>query len=328
MHLQDIGFSFTPSAGLGILRRLEEGLGQLADLGYRLIEINPEPFAVLINGEIRQPQLQNLAAVLQNAGLRYSVHAPNRLNLAYDSRHDLCKAILRGQLEICRAIGATRLVYHSGLQALDEVRYGVRPTLLSVEELRAGADQEVAAFKELAPLAADAGVIIGMENGDSHQWEHRLMAQFDLPRAALLTHHARLRIAPIVRQLEAINHPNVRMTLDVAHLHIAAHDMRLDYLAEVEIAAPWVGHLHVNDNFGNLDRGFDGEPERWAYGEADIHLPPGWGSIPYAEVFKRLPNYRGDLILEIKAGFADFLGESLHTMQRLVQSTKPQGTTP
>jgi sugar phosphate isomerase/epimerase len=67
-----------------------------------------------------------------------------------------------------------------------------------------------------------------------------------------------------------------------------------------------------------VDRGFDGEPERWAYGEADIHLPPGWGSIPYAEVFKRLPHYSGDLILEIKVGFADFLSESLHTMQRLV----------
>lgn len=320
MHIQDIGFSFTPPAGLGILRRLEEGLEQLAALGYRLIEINPEPFAVLINGEIRQAQLQNLAAVLRNAGLRYTVHGPNRLNLAYDSRHDLCKQILRGQLEICRAIGATRLVYHSGLQALDEVRYGVRPQLLSAEELTAGAAQEIAAFKEIAPLAADAGVIIGMENGDSHQWEHQLIARFDQPRAALLEHHARLRIEPIVRQLEAIDHPNVRMTLDVAHLHIAAHDMGLDYLAEVEAAAPWVAHLHVNDNFGKLDRGFDNEPDRWAFGEADIHLPPGWGSIPYAEVFARLPDYHGDLILEIKSGFADFLGESLHTMQTLTQS--------
>ncbi len=41
MHIQDIGFSYTPPSGPGMLRRLEEGLGQLAALGYRLIEINP-----------------------------------------------------------------------------------------------------------------------------------------------------------------------------------------------------------------------------------------------------------------------------------------------
>ena len=72
------------------------------------------------------------------------------------------------------------------------------------------------------------------------------------------------------------------MTLDIAHLHIAAHDLGFDYLAAVAAAAPWVKHLHANDNFGRLDQGFDNEVDRWAYGEADIHLPPGWGSIPRA----------------------------------------------
>lgn len=147
---------------------------------------------------------------------------------------------MRCQLEVCRAVGAGILVYHSGLQALDQVQYGVRPTLLSDEELLAGAAQEVAALRELAPVAANAGVIIGMENGDSHQWEHTLLAQFDRPRADLSQHHARLHIPPIVRQLEAIDHPNVAMTLDIAHLHIAAHDMGFDYLAAIEQAAPWV----------------------------------------------------------------------------------------
>ncbi|MCB0084264.1 MAG: hypothetical protein KDE47_25165, partial [Caldilineaceae bacterium] len=70
----------------------------------------------------------------------------------------------------CRAVGAGVLVYHSGLQALDLVRYGVCHTLLRDAELAAGAQQEVAALRELGPVAADAGVIIGMENGDSHQW--------------------------------------------------------------------------------------------------------------------------------------------------------------
>jgi sugar phosphate isomerase/epimerase len=316
MQIDNIGFSFSVAAGHGSLGKFEEGLGHIQALGYTLVEISPQPFAIIMNGELRRRQLENFVAVLRNFNLRYSIHGYNRLNLAYDPRHELCQAIMRCQIEICRAVGAQRLVYHSGLQALDDLQKGGRHRPFSEDELRQGAQQEVEAFKALAPLAADGGLIIGMENGDSHLWEHALMARFGLPREALLQHHARLQIAPIIRQLEAIDHPVVGMTLDIAHLHIAAHDMGFDYLVAVEEAAPWVVHLHVNDNFGKLDSGFDNEPERWPYGEADIHLPPGWGSIPYHDVFRRLEGYQGDLVLEIKSGFADYLDESLATIQR------------
>lgn len=318
IQLNNIGIAFSISAGARRWQRLEEGLSWIVDQGYQLVEMNPHSLAMIVNGAVRQDVLANFVAVLRNFDLRYTIHGLNRLNLAYDPRHTLCKQIMRCQIEVCRAVGAGVLVYHSGLQALDQVQSGVRRTLLSDYELLVGAEQEVAALCELAPIAADAGVIIGMENGDSHQWEHTLLAQFGRPRADLSKHHARLHIPPIVRQLEAINHPNVAMTLDIAHLHIAAHDMGFDYLTAIEQAAPWVKHLHANDNFGRLDQGFDNEVDRWAYGEADMHLPPGWGSIPYTEVFARLPDYQGDLILEIKAGFADFFGESLSTMRGLV----------
>lgn len=318
MQIVHIGIAFGISAGPRRWARLEEGLGWLADRGYKLVEMNPHSLAVIVHGEVRADVLADYVAVLRNFDLQYTIHGLNRLNLAYDPRHERCKQIMRAQIAVCQAVGAEVLVYHSGLQALDLVHYGVRRTLLSEYELLVGAEQEVTALRELGPIAADAGVVIGMENGDSHQWEHNLIAQCGRPRSALSTHHARLHIPPIVRQLEAINHPNVGMTLDIAHLHIAAHDMGFDYLAAVKEAAPWVRHLHANDNFGRLDQGFDNEVDRWAYGEADIHLPPGWGSIPYREVFKRLPEYQGNLILEIKAGFADYFGESLETMRGLI----------
>jgi sugar phosphate isomerase/epimerase len=271
-----------------------------------------------MNGRLRRRQLNNYVSVLRNFDLRYSVHGHGRLNLAYDSNHELSRQVMACQIEISRAIGASHLVIHSGLQALDEVRYGLRDSLLTDAELAEGARREVEALRELARVAADAGVIICMENGDPHQWEYNVIAQFDRPRSELLKHHARLRIAPIVRQLEAIDHPNVAMTLDVGHLHIAAHALGFDYLEAVGEAAPWVKHLHISDNFGRLDRGVDAEQERWAFGEADIHLLPGWGSIPYREVFERLPDYEGDLILEIKPGFRDYLGEGLGTMKQIL----------
>ena len=318
MKINHIGISQGSFDRSSSLASLETSLARFQELGYTCVEVNAVPFPIIINGELRPKQLAEFAAVLKNFDLHYTVHGLSRLNLAFDPRPDLCQQIMLAQFEICRAIGANRLVYHSGLQALDVTRYGVRHTLLSDEELKAGAKREVTAFKALAPAAADAGVIVGMENGDSHLWEHSLMAKFGLPRQALAKHHARLYIPPIVRQLEAINHPNIAMTLDIAHLHIAAHDMDFDYLEAVSQAAPWVKHLHINDNFGRLDHGFDSEPDRWAFGEADIHMPPSWGSIPYQDVFKRLPNYEGDIILEIKPGFQHYLGEALQTTKDMI----------
>ena len=318
INVRNIGLSWVSQGSIGRLGQLEQDLAYFYQLGFRLVEINTTPFSLIVNGELRRPQLENFLTVLRNFDMRYTVHGLLRLNLAYDPRHELCRQIMRRQIEICRAIDASRMVYHSGLQALDTVRYGVRRTLLTDDELAEGARREVATFKDLGPVAADAGVIICMENGDSHQWEHNLMAQFDHSRSELSKHHARLHIGPMVRQLEAIDHPNIAMTLDIAHLHIAAHDLGFDYLDAVSEAAPWVKHLHANDNFGRLDQGFDIAYDRWAFGEADLHLPPGWGTIPYRQVLSRLPDYQGDLILEIDASFWDYFGEGLKTMQAIL----------
>lgn len=324
MHIHDIGIALNSPGHSGQLRQLERDLAYVQELGFPLVEIDPSPYGLVVNGELRQAQMADFLAVLRGFDLRYSIHGPGRLNLAYDPRHELCRRIMLCQIEISRAAGAAHLVYHSGLQALDAVRYGVRRSLLTDEELAAGARREVEALRDLAPLAADAGVIIGMENGDSHQWEYNVIAQFGLPRSEILTHHARLSIAPIARQLEAIDHPNVAMTLDIGHLYIAAHDLGFDYLEAVSEAAPWVRHVHVSDNFGLLDQGFDVEHDRWAFGEADIHLPPGWGSIPYHDVFVRLTSYEGNVILEIKPGFRDYLGEGLETVRAVLDELEAE----
>jgi sugar phosphate isomerase/epimerase len=322
MQIGAIGLAVGVSAGKGRFQRLEESLAHVRGLGYELVVLSFSSLGLVFDGKVRPEGLADLAAVTGNFDLRYTVHGLNRLNLAYDARHELCRRIMAAQIEVAAAVGASCLVYHSGLQALDAVRYGVRRTLLSDQELVEGAQREVEALRLLAPQAREAGVLIGMENGDSHLWEHNVLAQLGAGssnvRADLAKHHARLMIPPIVRQLEAINDPAVGMTLDIAHLHIAAHDLGFDYLEAVQEAAPWVRHLHANDNYGRLDWGFDSESDRWPYGEADMHLPPGWGSIPYEEVFARLNGYQGDLILEIKSAFVDYLGESLATMRRLV----------
>jgi sugar phosphate isomerase/epimerase len=184
--------------------------------------------------------------------------------------------------------------------------------------MKRGAEREVETLRKIAPIAAGQGVTICMENGDPHLWEYQLMKANGLPGTDLPIYHPRLRVPPIVDQVRAVNHPNVAMTLDMAHLHIAAHSVGFDYLEAVEQAASVTRHLHLNDNFGKLDSGFDDGGERAPYGEADLHLPPGWGCIPYAEAFERLANYNGHLILEIKARYAEYFAAARETMERML----------
>ena len=318
IQVNDIGIATDGPANSGLLRQLETELAYYHEVGYRLVEINPLSFGLIVHGELRQTQLANYLAVLKNFNFRYSVHGLDRLNLAYDPRHELCRQIMMCQIEICRAVGASRLVYHSGLQSLETVYYGLRQSLLTAEEPTAGAKQEATALKALAVVAADAGVVICMENSPPHWAEYKLLAQFGCPPSELANHHPSLRVEPIIRQLEAIDHPNVAMTLDVAHLYIAAHSLEFDYLEDIRQAAPWVKHLHANDNFGQIDQGVEENGDRLAFGEADLHLPPGWGSIPYREVFSHLSAYQGDLILEIKPSFRDYFAEALTNTQDIL----------
>ncbi len=161
-------------------------------------------------------------------------------------------------------------------------------------------------------------MVIGMENGDPHLWEYVVLKEQGKAREDLAKYHARMRTSAILRQVEAVNHANVRITLDLGHLYLATQALGEDYLEAIRTAAPWVCHLHINDNFGKLDSGVDYEGYRLPYGEADLHLPPGWGALPFAEAFERLNDYEGDIVLEIKARYREHLDEALANTRRIL----------
>ncbi len=317
MKITGIGKDISDGYVDGRRERLETFLAYVQELGYAIGELGISGLNVIVNGKLMPKQVETIRTILSGHNLRYTVHAPNRTNLAFGYDLDKEKSILRSCMEFCHAIGAHALVYHSGLQALDAAHTDM-VSLPDDDALARGSEREVAALRELAPMAADMGVTIGMENGDPHLWEYAVLKANNKLPEDLPKYHGRLRIGPIVAQLEAIAHPNVGITLDLAHLHLATHALGVDYLDEVALAAPWVRHIHVNDNFGKMDVGFDNEKDRLPYGEADLHLPPGWAAIPLSEAFNRLKDYEGDLILEIKDRYWDHFGEALDNTQQLL----------
>ena len=317
MKVHGLGVDIPDTQVDGRRQVLTETLAEAQSAGYTLAELSLPSLNVIINGELIPQRVDAIRETLAPFELRYSVHAPGRTNLAFGPDLGMEYRVLEACVRFCGEIGAKVLVYHSGLQALDAARTGMAP-LPSDDELARGAEREAAALRKLAPMAADSGVVIGMENGDPHLWEYRVLKEQGKARDDLAKYHARMRTSALVAQAEAVNHANVRTTLDLGHLYLATQALGEDYLEAIRTAAPWVCHLHINDNFGKLDSGVDYEGYRLPYGEADLHLPPGWGALPFAEAFERLNDYEGDIVLEIKARYREHLGEALASTRRIL----------
>ena len=317
MRVHGLGIDIPDAQVDGRRQALIDQLRQAQSFGFPLAELSIPSLNVVMNGELITPRVEVVGRAVAPFDLRYSVHAPGRTNLAFGHDLELEYRVMEACLRFCSAVSARVLVYHSGLQALDAARTGTA-ALPDADELARGAEREVAALQRLAPIAADLGVTIGMENGDPHLWEYAVLMKGGKAPGDLATYHSRLRMAALVAQAEAVNHPNVRITLDLAHLHLAAHALGEDFLAAISVAAPWVCHLHINDNFGKLDVGHDGEGYRLVYGEADLHLPPGWGTVPFAAAFDRLKDYEGDIVLEIKARYREHLDEAIANTGRIL----------
>ena len=317
MKIHALGIDIPDKQIDGRRQVLIDTLAHAQTAGFSGAELPIPGLNVIMNGELIRERVEAVQQAIAPFDFRYSVHAPGRTNLAFGVDHDMECRVLEACVRFTNAIGGRVLVYHSGLQALDAARTGTA-SLPSEDELARGAEREVAALQKLAPIAEDLGVVIGMENGDPHLWEYALMIREGKSPDDLSRYHARMRTSALVAQAQAVNHASVGITLDLGHLHLAARALGEEYLEAISTAAPWVCHLHINDNFGKLDAGHDAEGDRLTYGEADLHLPPGWGAIPFAAAFDRLNEYEGDIVLEIKARYRDHLGEALENTGRIL----------
>jgi sugar phosphate isomerase/epimerase len=76
-------------------------------------------------------------------------------------------------------------------------------------------------------------------------------------------------------------------TIDFSHAYIKLDfdGLRETFVDEIKALAPYAKHLHIHDSFGRQDDIWmftDGE--RLAYGHGDLHLPVGWGDIPWQDL--------------------------------------------
>jgi sugar phosphate isomerase/epimerase len=293
-----LGFDARGGAALASLRLQ---LAEVAEVGFTHAEISAKSLAVIINGQLQPARLAALQTAVADAPVTLTVLgsavSTARIGNLVDVTTPAQPAAVAADLALAAALGARILVYYAG-QLRDF--YG------DDQALAAGMAAEREHLRRLGGEAGRHGIRIMVENIDP-------VGIYILRRAY------GLRLDLIAEQVQAVNHPQVAMCLDVGHAFLAARYVGWDYLATIRQVAPLVGHIHLNDNFGRakLDSAWDVD-EYLSVGDGDLHLPPGWGAIPLDEVFAiRFPQHPA-VILELRPHFRENAAEALAATQRLL----------
>jgi len=311
----------------GSLAKLESKLELFASLGFESVELQLAGINVVRGGEVSKEELNRLLKITRRFPFQYTCHAPNALNIAGGRNVELHLKAFDAYLYVCSCLEAEVFVYHSGQNSLNYplLEYGGLP---SKADLHQRWEIEIERLKRKALLAENLGVVITIENMDPQLSEILFLAEFGVPESELAVYNRALRLDLLAQQVKEINSPNVGLCLDVGHAFLAApYWPDDDYLAAIESCAFQVKHVHFHDNFGHLADVAETECERLALGEADNHLPPGWGRIPLAEVVSILgrSGYNGWLTLEICPRYEMYLEEALKAVRDLIAHSHKLG---
>ena len=317
MYVKGIGLNVDTSWIDGDLTRLDDMLAQINAMGYDAAELTPHSVDAILHGQLDHRQVARVRDLTSSYPLQYIVHAPNGLNVAHHEDLDLQMQVFEACLDFCAAVEADVLVYHSGQIGLERAAWGLAP-LPTPEELAGYWVTETANLSTLAGYAARQGVTIAIENRDPHLWEIATLARAGYPPTELTTFHGGMRLDLLCAQVQEIGASNVGLTLDIGHAFLAAPFWPTDFNRALVEAAPYVRHLHWHDNFGRLDGLSAAQRDRLPNGEGDLHLPPGWGSVPLEAVRACLAGYAGWLTMEIRPRYRAHYHEALMTTRALL----------
>jgi sugar phosphate isomerase/epimerase len=292
--VRGIGFSTAVSEEPDF-EQLRRNLDEAAALGVGFAELPVFAMDLIAAGRILPTQLRRLKQAVAGRGVGFTLHGPIAVNFMQGpeiiARH---LAVAKANVELAAEIGAVHLVLHTGhMPAQSEAAI----------EAAYAAQRE--AFAALGEIAAQHSIIIAAEN---------IFARDTKVHTALPSR--------LAREIEAIGHPNVRGCLDFSHAAITCAAQGADYLAEAGALARVARHLHLHDSFGDpFQLPHITRSERLAYGLGDLHLPLGWGNLPWAEMMASFV-FEPDVIfnLELPVPFWSALAESVGAMQDMAQA--------
>jgi sugar phosphate isomerase/epimerase len=265
------GFGFATIGARPDLGDLDRALGRIEDAGASHAELELFAADLIAGGRVLPEPRRRLEQLCGRRRLRYTAHGTLSLNFMDEANLDHHMAVCRANLELAAAAAATVLVLHPGV-------IPARPAH-ELDRLHA---VERAALREMGDVAGALGVRIAVET---------LFVETEREYTA-----DPVRLAAEIR---AVGHPHVVGTLDVSHSYLMTSFRGTSFTEAVTAFARVTGHFHLHDSFGRPPGslgGFYTDSERLAFGVGDLHLPFGWGDIPFETLLPGLKVIPGSVL--------------------------------
>ncbi len=235
-------------------------LDMIDELGVESVELPTYDMDIVVGGKIRKEQLARFKKACKGRDVKFTVHGPLAINFM-DEAYRLPRhmEVLKASLEVAAEVSAGNYVIHSGLVSTQQGA-----------GIEAAHDRQREWLSRGGDLAREHGITLCVET--------------------LYADDGRMQTASpsrLAAELSAINHPSVMATIDFSHAYIKLDfdGRRHDFINEMVALAPHAKHLHLHDSFGRQDDiWMFTEGERLAYGHGDLHLPVGWGDIPWNDI--------------------------------------------
>jgi sugar phosphate isomerase/epimerase len=276
--------------------QLRRNLTEAEKLGVDFVELPIFAMDLVAGGRVLPSQLRRLKEALAGRGFGFTVHGPIAVNFMQEDAAGRHLAVAKAYVEIAGEIGAAHLILHTG-HTLEQNETALEAAYACQRE----------AFAELGESAAANSVILAVEN---------IFVSEDGRHTALPSR--------LAKEIETIGHPNVRACLDFSHAAILCKARGASFIEEAKALARVARHLHIHDSFGDPTQlRTHTRSERVAYGLGDLHLPIGWGVLPWHEMmasFEFEPNVIFNLELPVQYWFA--LSDSVRSVKEMAETYK------
>jgi len=255
---------FTGQCPNGDISALSKQIELCKDAGVDSLEVSIYETDVICGKKINLPELQILKNTLLNQDMNYTVHGELSVNFLDQENFDDHKEILKRDIEVSGEIKASHLVTHFG-QTTNEV-------FENKEIYESHLKRQKECYAEMGEYAKKHNVTLAIEN----------LFPFKLDYHAPLPNE-------IAKQINGINHQNVKCCLDISHAYINCTYRNAHFINEVKTMGPLSEHIHMHDSFGKISKIWTYiAAEDTSYGQGDLHLPLGWGDIPFDKIFSEV----------------------------------------
>jgi sugar phosphate isomerase/epimerase len=274
---------------------LAEDLEVLKSAGPDFVEVWPQNLGVILGGSLDANRLRTVGELLLEAELAYTVHAPLEVNLMDLSTHGLQRDVLNSSLRFAKGIGAEVVVCHAGQR-------------VAARDARHSMEDQLSAERCALREAGELGVTIAVEN---------YYPERPIVRGAIYDYS--VWPSQLAKQIFAVEHPAVGICLDVGHAALAAGYFGFDFIEECCATASLVRHVHLHDNLQRTNvTGEVQASEHTVYGLGDLHLPPGRGTIPLEDLFRRMEFPENpSCCVELSPELFSLVPEALHAAREI-----------